>query len=199
MAFPTNGVIKNFNQADGLLTSVDSDFSILGGAFQPSIVSNQVVNGVNNYVGAYLDTPATYGPDTEVYITLTLGSDYFGVYGRLGTPGGSFTGYQASWSGSNLTLVRKDGGSDATLDTATLAKSVGDALGLECIGDQIKLYTKTGAGAWTERCSATDATYGSAGAIGFDMFQTSSMALDDFGGGTVVAGGGPSHRFMWMP
>jgi hypothetical protein len=187
VAFPTTSVLDTFTGTGGI--ALGADWTVLGGApAAPRLQDNAAVNVLENYSGAYWDTE-TFGPDCEVFATLAVGSDYFGLYARVATPGGSFTGYQASWSGSTVALIRKDGGSDAELDTATVAKSVGDKLGLECIGTAIKVYTKTGAGAWTERCAATDGTYTGAGNIAMDMFQTVDIGLDDFGGGDVVGGG----------
>jgi hypothetical protein len=64
----------------------------------------------------------------------------------------------------------------------------GDKAGIECIGSTIKGYQYT-SGAWTEKISRSDATYGSTGYLGMVQNNTgTSPIMDDFSGGTVVSG-----------
>jgi hypothetical protein len=191
MAFPTTGLLEAFAGTGTL----DADWTTYPGANAPRRTSGQAGNnGASGaYVGAYWDV-STFGPDCEVYETVPVVADYIGLYARVGNLGGNPTGYQASWAGTSLTLQRNDsGGGQVELDSVTLSQTNGMQWGLECIGDQIKVYTNTGGG-WVERLSATDATYGSAGYIAFDLYDVSAVTrLDDFSGGTVV-GGAPEHE-----
>jgi hypothetical protein len=200
VAFPTLPVIKDFNYGggDGGLTTKDAHFSTGLGASTAHVVSQTVNNSTTAYVGNILTTPATYGPDTEVYIDVVDVGDYFGVFARLVDGGtASYDGYSASWNGTNIRGIRWDNGAATQVGaTGTATKDVGDALGLECIGSAIKVYTREG-GTWTQQVSATDSTYTAAGPIGFDMFISgSTIGLDNLGGGTIAAAGATSlpHR-----
>jgi hypothetical protein len=208
VAFPTNGVNKTFNFADGLLSTRDPTFSTLGGASAATIVSNTVANTTSNYVGAYINSPASTGPDTECYIELSSGTDYFGVFARLTTPAGSYDAYQASWGSgaNNLTLQRNDNAVQTQIGSSvTLAKSAGDSLGIEVTGaspsNSVTCYTSTG-GVWTNRITTTDTTAYDTGTVGFDQFQSGgpSIFLDNMGFGAVIADTAtyPTANLEWV-
>lgn len=191
MAFPTTSVIETFTGTNGSL--LDSDWTTLSGANPPRITNNQAGNnGASGaYVGAYWDVE-TFGADCEAFVTIAVARDYVGVYARLNPVNDD--SYQASWSGSNLTLQLNSGGGQSQLDSATVSQVDGQKLGIECVGSTIKVYTDTGGG-WVERLSAVDTTLSGAGNIGWDLFDGSSQTrVDDFGGGTVVGGGGEAQQ-----
>jgi hypothetical protein len=188
VAFPTTSVLDDFNRANGLL---GANWTTLGGgANPPRITSNQAGNnGASGaYVGAYWNG-TTYGADTECYMTVPVFNDYVGVYARVGTPTGNKTGYQASWSGSNLTLQRHNGDGSTTQlgSTVSVSQANNEKLGIECRGTTIKVYTDTGGG-WVERISQTDSNYTSAGYVAWDLYDVGTLTrVDDFAGGTAAA------------
>lgn len=193
MAFPTTAVLEDFTGTNGSL--LDADWTTLSGANPPRISSNQAGNnGASGaYVGAYWD-PVTFGPDCEAFMTIPVKNDYIGIYARLNPA--TDDSYQASWSGSNLTLQLNSGGGQSELDSATVAQVNGQKLGIECIGTAIKVYTDTGGG-WVERLSAVNGTISGAGNIGWDLFDGASLTrVDDFGGGTVVSAGAAPVRVL---
>ncbi len=70
-------------------------------------------------------------------------------------------------------------------------------------GSTIRAW-KTVAGVWQQvGTDQTDATYSAAGQIGIEVPE-SNARIDDFGGGTVVTGGGTEDGFVrvggaWVP
>jgi hypothetical protein len=199
MAFPTNSVLEAFTGTDG--ATLDADWSLAFAAAIPKINANQASNVTadNAYVAAYWDL-TTFGPDSEAYATITTG-DYVGMYARVVDPGtGTSDSYQASWSGSSLSLQRNDNGVSTQLgSTVTLSKTTGHKLGIEAIGSAIKVYVDSGSG-WVERISQTDGTYTAAGFIAFDIFDAAgTQRVDDFGGGTVVTAAAISPSLLMAP
>lgn len=200
MAFPTTGILDNFNRADEnpLATSSSgpawSSGDIWGFFARLKLVSNQCTpifaSGVQNsqYIGSY-------GPDSEAYVTFATapaGSGDNGVWLRMVTPGGNQNGYFVSYvpSASGVKAYRCDTGTLTQLG-ATFSQTVsnGDSLGADMVSTSLTSYYKSGAGSWSTLGSRTDGTYSAAGAVGLDMFDASAVA-DNFGGGTTVTGGG---------
>lgn len=112
----------------------------------------------------------------------------------LGTTDGYLPWYaHASGVGSGLRAYRVDNGVLTQLGAQfdkVLAN--GDDLGGEIIGSTLKVYYNTGAG-WIEGLSRTDSTYTAAGFVGLRVFSDVNP-MDDFGGGTVVAGAGRTTK-----
>lgn len=189
MAFPTTGIVDNFDRANAI--NLGTNWTALAGAGIPGISSNAADNQNTNYSGAWWDT-ATFGPDCEAYVTLTVPGDYFGVFARVTDASGTPDGYKAGWNtdaGGTITLENMTG--DVLLDSVssgTGVPSAGDKIGIECIGTSIKVYIDAGGG-WTQMLSVTNSAHTGAGAIGFDFFDSTLAKCDDFGGGDVVGGG----------
>jgi hypothetical protein len=115
---------------------------------------------------------------------------------RISGAGGSISGYwgeSCSVAGTDTwDLYRFDSGSPTHLGTQGTAELTdGDSIGLEVIGNNIKLYYKPAAGSWTLKTSATDATYSGPGRIGINL---EDGFADDFGGGTGPLGVQVSSR-----
>lgn len=193
MAFPVNGILDAFNRANGALGGNWAALGIAGTA--PTIVSNAVSNGgAGNYRGAYLTTPS-YGADAECYIETGSGAlEYYGVLARLVGAGSSSTtdGYQVGHdnNGDNIEFTRRDDGVGTRLGALFSQTLInGDALGIFCNGTTIEGYHRR-TGTWTQVATRTDSTYSAAGNVGFDMYDGGTGdTLDNFGGGTVSAGG----------
>lgn len=189
MAFgDTATLLDDFNRSnEGPPLSADWT-SITNGL---KVVSNTVAgngSGVNNI--EFYDV-STFGPDVEAHIIISSkgGTNQFcSVFARMTTlASGTMDGYEARAtpaSGTDtIALYRIDNGTATLLDSASVEFASNDKLGIECIGSAIKVYHYTG-GAWVERCSATDATYGAAGYVGIAQGHTTGR-LDDFFAGTV--------------
>ena len=205
MPFPTTGVLDNFNRgnAESLGTSWTVEWWFTGTEQTQDILSSQAADDDQFSVGGDYYNVATYGPDGEVHCTINAIDDADGSAYLLGlritTPGNSTTdAYRIVLtnmaSDHTVQIQRGDNtvwtqlGASITSDTFV----VGDGLGLEAktAGSTIKAYRRS-SGTWSEIGSRTDATYEGAGYVGLGMYREGSVRLlvDDFGGGTVVAGG----------
>lgn len=191
MAFPTTGVLEDFNRPDGAVganwtTPVYIDSTTL------KIVGNRCTfdpagggGGYYNAVGSGGDV----GPDCEVYATVAVtGADNFSSYFRISSPGAAANGYTINWLFfSNICRAfRIDAGVKTQLGANVAAPFAdGDQAGSDIVGSTLTFY-KNGVALDTR----SDATYSAAGKIGVLSFSTTTI-LDDFGGGTVLTGPPP--------
>ena len=153
MAFPTQGVLDNFNRTDG---DVGAGWSKIWSGDYAFVIATNLLKcpWSSNWAGGGWNA-ATY-QDCEAYVTIpTVSSaDKCGVYARmsvLNTAGGP-DGYRVISDGSGtISIQRLDDGTPATLGaTISQALSNGDSLGIECIGSTIKAWYKASGGSWTE-------------------------------------------------
>lgn len=191
MAFPTTSVIETFTGTNGT-SPPNSNWTNLVGGIQ--IQSNAAAGTTVEYNVAAWDT-STFGADCEAFVTVTAFDATTGVGLGLRVTTLSFStldGYLFYVDCSAVPDVWVifevlDGGvTELTSTTTNIAN--GEKIGAEAIGSALKMYHYTG-GAWSQKLSTTDATYGSAGYILLDIYHTVGRC-DDFGGGTVVTGGG---------
>jgi len=207
MAFPTTPVLDSFNRSDGGLGADWTSPNVFSGDSSPTILSNVVKAGASVYGSAYWDV-ATFGPDTEVYLTIPAGATSFSA-GFLTARGQNInTGTQAEYqlqfdasAGIDLKRTINDAQSASLLHLTDLL-GAGDKVGM-CVktsgnNNIIEVWLDTGSG-WTLAGSVTDtnanSTYpiiANAGYIGFSVYgnNLTTRSIDDFGGGTVVVGGG---------
>ena len=208
MAFPTvTTVLDNFNRANPIGGDWTADVAGFGGT-EMSIASDTILDPCSNsnYGDGYWDI-TTFGPDTEVYITLV--SELLGTNGTLQLFARMVTPGSAAADGYELTVTKTAGSATWQLyeilngaetpigSSATQAIALTEKVGLEIISDAIKGYHYTG-GAWnsTPIVSTTDATYGSENYCGVGSYNGGSgrPKYDDFVAGTVVAGGGRTTK-----
>jgi len=202
--FPTvSTVLDNFDRADA--TTVGAGWTLLyswTGAGDWGISSNRLYNPDTTTFAAYYFNASTYGPDTEVYVTLvTLPgsiSDNCDLFLRAQTPGTNFDAYSVSVSFNSspfpwTVYEYTDHVGTAIGASATQAVAAGEKIGVEIIGRVITGYIYTG-GTWSAVLTRTDTSspyYDSAGYIGLYLPGINTThRWDDFSGGTVVAGGG---------
>lgn len=144
--------------------------------------------------------PATYGPDTEVYITcvkLPASTNYIRLWARISNPGAAGqTSYMLQWgNGTNNCSIHIESslGSFSQLAQTTQAYVVNDVLGFSVVGSTLTAYLNG-----TSVLSTTDSTYTSAGSIALGI-KDSTGWMQQFGGGTVVvAAAGSRNRLMRM-
>lgn len=199
MAFPTTGILDNFNRAnEGPPPSANWSGPVVVGESR-LVVSANAVQGENaTSICSGWWNPSTFGPDSEAFITLVSGGAlvaFFGVQLRLAGPNtAGVDGYlfDAAALADELVIYRLDNGVYTQLGVTIAATwANGDALGGEIIGSTLQSYRKPSGGAWGAiGTSRTDATYTAAGFISFRSTGdgTSHVPGDDFGGGTVVTG-----------
>ena len=200
-AFPTTGVLDNFNRADeDPLANGTWSGAITSGGEQCRIVSNAVQGRATaGHVGTSY-WGGTFGPDSEVFIDITTraatAGDKAGVFLRIVNPGtASVDGYIAlirfDVAGDLIRVLRLDNavetqiGSDINVSPNFVS---GDGFGMSMVGSTITLYKRL-SGTWSSLGTITDATYSAAGNIGVDS-EAPDFVGDNFGGGTVVVSGG---------
>ncbi len=204
MAVPTTSVLDSFPQA--IAAPVNGDWlepvsATRYGAGGLQVVGN-AVTGQTGEVGSSYWSASTFGADTEVFITVVTfetgnGTNHF-LFARMVNilPDDEVDGFA-------LQTRRNDGAGNDELEILRLDNNVetqlgatagigewgdGDKIGFECIGSALKGYRDTGGG-WSEIISRTDTTYQTqVGNIGAGL-EEANGSMDDFGGGTVVAGG----------
>lgn len=148
-----------------------------------------------SFANGYYDL-ATFGPDCEVYATLTA---YSGTVGRGFYLGVKLTdvglagvdGYYLYQNGTfaaavtDTQLRRIDNGVETVLGaTFSMTLTAGDKVMLQVAGNQVSAWSNNG-GTWTQIAARTDSTYqATTGALGLGIVSTGTT-LDDFGGGTI--------------
>lgn len=200
-AFPTNSVLDNANRAnEGPPPS--ANWTDIYGASDVRVVSNALTPGLSSeYTSGYRWNAASFGPDVEVYYTITNkgsnGSSAGRLFARIDSSGNN--GYSIQWDSfvSQIKINKIDGAGSETQLGATISQSIssGDAIGMFVQGTTIELWYKLSGGSWTSLATRTDSTNSAAGYIGFDIYNPgvgTNPIIDDFGGGTIAGGGGVS-------
>lgn len=185
MAFPTTGLLDDFNRADGALGANWSQPVAVAMPDTVVIVSNQA-DTTTNRGSAYWNVE-TFGPDSEVYVTTPLW-DTTAIFLNMVSVGASADGYEVRgrFSPALTNVYRMDStvltqlGADIAFTGAN-----GDSFGADNVAGSISAYYKRG-GTWNTLGSRSDSTYG-AGYIGMEVIEPTFGALDDFSGGTVSA------------
>lgn len=203
MPFPSTAVLDSFTRADeGPPPSASWADKILSADSNGLKVSgNQLVPGGAPTVPASSYWSAeTFGPDVEVFCTIATPPTTAGanpsLWARLATPGvaGTTDGYRLSASAAagaandTLLLQRYDNDTPTSLGaTINIGAdwAAGDGFGMTIIGSTITVYYKPAAGDWTALTTRDDSTYAAAGFIGVRIATDTTIAVDDFGGGTI--------------
>jgi hypothetical protein len=201
MAFPTTGILDNFNRSNEDPLSDGGKWSNgpFTGLLNHKVVSNQCLASVSAAGEANMyRSDQTYGPDSEAFVTVVTISptnDDVMLFLRCQSPGTTgFDGYMVALdiaSPSVTKIFRIDNEATTLLGAAiTTAWANGDAVGAEAIGSTIAAYRKPSGGSWAQLGTRSDSTYGSAGNIGM-YIEDVDFVTDDFGGGTVAGGPTP--------
>jgi hypothetical protein len=193
MAFPTTGILDDFNRADENPLSFGGKWAARAGTASDSqlqIISNVVAWGAAaGALGSRYWADSTFGPDCEVYATVTTlsgtAADYVRMWLRLDTPGASAeNGYMMQWSNdANGCRIFKENTRESYTQLAQAAAArftTNDQIGFEAIGTALTVY-KNGVSVLT----ITDATHAGAGNIALGI-RNNVTRLDNFGGGTTV-------------
>lgn len=188
MAFPTTGILDDFNRADESPLVGGTNWGDRNAAGDLKLASNKVqgITGSTTLNSRYW-TPSTFGPDCEAYITVSTlpNADYFRLWLRLQNPGAAGeTGYMMQWenNANGLRIFKETARETYTMlvQDAAARFVAGDQLGFEAISTTLTVY-KNG----TSALSTTDATTSAAGNIALGI-RSNTCTGDDFGGGTVV-------------
>lgn len=188
-AFPTAGIIDDFNRADespavGFTTNPSGLYS----TSNVRVVSNQLAN-ISGDAYVYYSGGGPYGPDCEAYITHAVQDGVLELWVRGLPLGASLDGYQLKRSAADtFQFYRVDNAVNTQLGS-DVAQNLddGDSWGIEAIGANLSAYYKASGGAWDASAFATrsDGTYVQTGYIVF-YIQTDVNRIDDLGGGTRI-------------
>jgi hypothetical protein len=181
VAFPSTGVLDTFTRANGALGANWSTYTA-DGANAAAISSNTVV-ATSGYSGMLWT--ASFGPDCEAYCDLvTLPTGWF-VALNLRTNAVADTGYICIASAGSIDI---ENNGVAVLNTGSVAWAAGDKVGLRVSGGTLSVFRYT-AGAWNQTpvLTASDPNLTASGLIGFGIGDggTNTVAIDNFGGGTL--------------
>lgn len=200
MAFPTTStVLDDFNRANA--NPISGSWANMTGinSSRQQILSNRAQSvGSGSNPEAY--NAATYGPDTEIWVTWvgqpTNNSERLELYVRIGNitnPNGyrlRVARNNSNWDWS-LWIVTASSGTQLGSTVTGVSVPLGSKVGFEVVGTVLKGYLDTGGGSSQiiSYDTAGDATkYSAAGYLGTNLNGLNNI-IDDFGGGTVVAGG----------
>lgn len=206
MPFPTTGILDTFAGADANPITTNWTSPARTGDQNLRIVSNTLRNEFQGAEGsAYYDL-SQFGPDCEIYATLTTkpaNDDQVRLYLRLKDVGtANIDAYEIRLTGlvgtDSVQIFRVDDNSATLLGSGfTQEFASGDALGGSVIDSTISAFRKPNGGQWTLIGSEVDSTYSGPGFLGVKMSQSdpSSPVLDDVGGGTCTVGPADAHPF----
>ena len=152
------------------------------------IASNQCVPASDTY-GANSWGAGSFTADMEAYMTVaTNPSNNVRLLCRLSNVGtSSVCGYSLIVASAGVDLYRIDNQSLTFLLNVAGVPSAGDKWAISCVGSTISAYRDHGSG-WGFLFSQNDATYPTGSRIGLYSQANSALALDDFGGGSIVSG-----------
>ena len=182
---PSTAILETFTDTDGVdldahsanWTPVYNNAEIQGNACAGTVLSDSNIVGWN---------ASTFGPDCEVYCTITdkTGNSWVYLGIRLTTLVlATLDGYNAGvdfLAGTDqLEIYELLDGGGTLLDSVTLEITAGDVFVFRAVGTDLRIYING-----ISQLDTTDATYGSAGNIYIDPGSTDTR-LDDFGGGTL--------------
>lgn len=188
MIFPSTPILDNFNRANENPLSDGGRWD--AGGLQ--VVSNQATS--NGPGGDGCTWRLVYGPDMEVYVTITtllnLHGDIFSMCNRLD---GNGNGYQIAWTKSltqdTINIQSIAGFTPTNIASFNQNVSVGDKIGMRSQRNIISAwYAPVGTGIWTMLGSAVDNTYNNEGNINAFINEavSSSCTFDNFGGGSTI-------------
>lgn len=204
MTFPTTGLLDDFNRADGA-PGANWTTPYKPTLTQPlAIISNQIARAAGGSGAADgMWIAADFGPDSEVYTSLTSGSGQVNLYLRMFLTT-DINGYACGYTMSTgvYNIFRYVDGASTKLGTSGLAATlqVGDKVGVEVYGQdvtEVVVYQWTSS-AWYEMGSRSDnagAIMG-AGKIGLS-FPGVTPQVDDFSGGTMIGDPEDHSDFAW--
>ena len=194
MAFPTTGILDDFNRDDeGPPPSANWTTLNIG----HEVDANECIPCANNDTCVSAWSASTFGPNCQCYVELDRISAYWmGVLAHMTTlVYETYDGYlvRARTNNTYVQIVRIDNSVLTQLgdDIEAFAWANGDQVGIEIIDDTIKAWGNDGGAGWNEIGSEEDATYAEAGYVGLHTYVTTAgnAEHDGFGGGTI--GGAP--------
>jgi parallel beta-helix repeat protein len=192
--FPITSVLDTFNRSNEGPPPSANWSDAIGLGEQTQVVSNtwrgELASPASGINADYWNV-ATYGPDSEVFATLTtkITNETQSLFIRLRQVGDTtIDGYQLAFTAKagddTWAIQRLDNGALTQLgDSFDQEVTNGQKFGLRATGTTLEAYYYNGT-VWVLLASRTDATYGEAGYLA-GGFGAQSTFMDDFGGGTM--------------
>lgn len=205
MAFPSNGILDNFNRANIDPADGNISYPIFPAGGAPEILSN----ALGNRGGSTSYWNGAFAADQEVYCTMValpgLGTGGIGVFGRIQTPNTVgidcyfVTFYRDSTPSEIMRFAKFINNAGALIDDVDVSGygfAAGDGIGMSIIGSQITGYwNDVGGGGWTAIATRTDTDITAGGFIGLgDQGNNVGYLLDNLGGGNVTVLAPTLHR-----
>lgn len=198
MTFPTTSILDDFNRSDeGPPPSADwstdpRNVGTLGLVVQSNELRTE--SGAND--GEAWWSGDAFGPDQEMYLTLTYGGDFPNMEMWLRVDGAGTSGvtaYLLYVSHSDIRFQKYVSGSYTTLGSVIgHSLDTGWSVGFSVVGSTLTSYLKDNVGgAWTQFHTETDTSLTTGDNLAFLAFDD-NLTYDDFGGGTY-AGGAPAN------
>jgi len=203
VAFPTTGILDNFNRGNEGPPPSANWFTPTGpvGMGGLKVAGNQcIISDLNDIgYGSAFWTGSTFGPDCEAYITGVTVPDedvrFIRLYLRMTTTDyATMDGYIVSFvydtSQCICQISRIDNGANTQLGAdINITLSDGDKLGADISGvnpSTITAYQDTGGG-WASIGSREDSDHDGAGYIALAANDLITTVMDDFGGGDFTS------------
>ncbi len=185
-AFPTTPILDTFVRAnEGPPPSANWTNQVENVAGGMIVVSNQLAG--NSDAGSAWWSAASFGPNSECYLTFPVTGSSVRLYLRLQTPGSAAVdGYMLFQNaGTVVQLYRLDNNSLTLLTQVTVPSFVdGDAYGMRMRGTTLSAWRRASGSAQFRWLTAVDdAGYAGAGNVGV-QFNNGTTRGSNFGGGT---------------
>jgi hypothetical protein len=152
MAFPTLGILDDFNRDENPLGNGNWSGPAVGLSNHLRTFVATIAMAQAGGVGASYWSASQFGPDIEIYATVSGGQNQLAFVWRTSSPGlSSYSGYQASvvHSASVVRIYKVVNGTPSQLGAdISVSFADGDSVGIEHVGATITLYKKTG-GTWS--------------------------------------------------
>lgn len=193
MAFPTTGILDDFNRPN------ESPLSDGGNWLSRNTTANELqlvshfARGVDaTTLSSRYWSPQTYGPNCEAYVSAVRAvnyttDDYVRLWLRITNPGAAGeTGYVMQWSNDVNGLrifneTARETFSTIAQDAAARWGVAGatDQLGIEAVGTNVTVYQNG-----TSVLTVSDSTYTAAGYLALGV-KDNDTDMTNFGGGTI--------------
>jgi hypothetical protein len=191
MAFPTTGILDNFDRTNDATPPPGANWSTVYNGH--TIAGNQLVGFTAGDANVSAWIAATYGPGIEAYITCGDSGGYSGLYILDPTLDHGYSIGRVD--ATHWAIYRADtAGTDETaIGTYSLTVGSNYSIGIyyDAAAETIYFYHKASGGSWTEVNHVADSTYPDMNTL--QVFSFSTVALDNFGGGSVAAAAGITY------
>lgn len=190
-AFPNTPILDDFNTGGAQALTARAGWG--SSAFlttQTSFTTNATPTTADGSSPGGNNWAATW-TDMEAYCTLAAWSgttDEFLICARIQAFGASPTYYAidlGNIAATGVELIKVVAGARTQLASTTNPFTNGDSYGIDVLGTTITAYYRSGAGVWQQLLQTTDSSITGLGSIGFRHILTSSVSIDNFGGGDL--------------